>query len=233
MKHLILIVALIIQVSCQGQTKLDKPILIQTEGCSSCEICVTIDPSFEPDEEENKFLSIYLYNALIGGFKCDESLLKESNYYTASSFKKAILLFFDEQDYGRSVSVLGNIEHVKENKDELVYRIANVDVLHDIANELLQSGNTIGLDALWQNGDLEKLPNYQSYLSSIDGANFFVYSDQIAFLHNIGETELKEELMEKIEKIEGFDSQLESLKELLEMEKFDLATYKEAVYGGF
>lgn len=241
---LIILVIFFSQASCEGssgkkevkqQTETEstsKPIIIQTENCESCESCVTVSNSIESDKDNNSLLSMYLYSSLVGGYDCKELEGAASKVFQLPSFKSTILAFFNPDQFDADVEIQGNASLVLENKNELVYRVKDIDVLHEIADNLLLIDNTLGLEALWQNGSLDKLENYDGYLSRIDTTNFFVLADQIAFLHNINEPDKRDELLKKAKSIEGFEDQRQALQQLLESGSFDMMTFKEAVYGG-
>jgi hypothetical protein len=202
-------------------------------NCNNCEYYIYVSTEIEEDSLFNKILSAYIYNALIGEFDCE--ILTEDNLkklYLRPSFKQSIILFYTDSNL-QKLSPYDDVRDWTERYIELLFRISDLYVLHDIANELLNVNQFDGLWALWDKADTSKLSNLNKYLKGVDESNFYECADLAAFFKVANILNKSEKYLLKASKIKSFEFEYNILIELLKSEdKLNYMDYKEAIYGG-
>jgi len=144
-----------------------------------------ISNNVESDSGYNKLLSRYVVSAMTN--ESIVTLHKDSlmSLYARSSFRNTILYLCDSANYVKINFLYENVDRWVENLPNLLSYCYNKNIQYEISDSLLNKGSEIGLLAMWDSCNIDRLDNYRKYRDSlIVKKNVYLLGDLAVISYN-------------------------------------------------
>jgi len=154
-------------------------------GLSQDSVSFQIPKEVESDLGYNKLLGRYVLSAMKNE-SCD-ALHRDSlmSLYVRSSFEKTIMYLCDSANYANSNFIYEDVSRWVETLPNLLSYCSNKEIQYALCDSLLNKGCEIGLLAMWDSCDINRLENYRNYRDfQISQKNAYLLGDLLVISHN-------------------------------------------------
>lgn len=155
------------------------------DGTISCKDVYFIPNSVESDNGYRKLLGEYISLSM----RCNDCTVLNSDslemLFVRPSFEQSLLYLCTPENYSKSNIYYEDDSRWEESLPYLISNCSNKNVQYMIADELLSQGLHIGLVALWDSCDIDKLPHYDSYKRElVSQQKYYLLGDLAVIAHN-------------------------------------------------
>jgi hypothetical protein len=152
------------------------------------------------------------------------------------SFIKTILLFQGKKAYkGISYSNKDEQYKLEDFADGILcgFRDSCIDLFYVVADTLLTQDNFKGVESLWSEADLNRLPSFDPYVNRVDTGNFFQQADLAVFFHNRHLYLRRDACMTRAKKLANFHKEYLQVMSLFKKKHIEYIDYTEMLYGDY
>lgn len=245
-----LFIAVLCLASCAQQPKPAPPqhsTILPREGADT--ILITIhEPAYYDDSDYVRISSSLekepVYNHLLAAYIKDYrygpdtpwSKKRLDSVVDRPSFIRTILLFQGKNSY-KGISYSNKEEQYKleDFADGILcgFYDSCKDLFYVVADTLLTQDNFKGVEALWWEADLKRLPSFDPYVNRVDTGNFIQEADLAVFFHNLHFYDRRDACMARAKKIPNHHKEYLQVMSLFKKKRIEYIDYTELLYGDY
>lgn len=196
---------------------------------------VSISRSLENEPAYNHLLAAYIKDYRYGP-DTPWSRKRLDSLVSRPSFVRTILLFQGKQAFkGISYSNKEEQDKLEDFADEILcgFRDSCRDLFYLVADTLLTQDNFKGVESLWWEADLKRLPSFYPYVGRVDTGNFFQQADLAVFFHNLHLYIRRDACMARAKKLTNYRKEYLQVMDLFKKKRIDFIDYTELIYGDY